>query len=79
MLREHLNKTADPEETLSGRIRRVPIGVALRPEDVARAALYLSCEDSAGVTGTSVVVDGGYLTAAEWEHPGRTKFMDREL
>ena len=29
--------------------------------------LYFSCEDSAGVTGTSLVVDGGYLAAAEWE------------
>jgi hypothetical protein len=28
------------------------------------------------VTGTSVTIDGGYLAAAEWEHPGHTKFMD---
>jgi NAD(P)-dependent dehydrogenase (short-subunit alcohol dehydrogenase family) len=76
MLREHLNKTADPEGMLAARVRRVPMGVALGPDDVARAALYFSCEDSAGVTGTSLVVDGGYLAAAEWEHPGRTKFMD---
>jgi NAD(P)-dependent dehydrogenase (short-subunit alcohol dehydrogenase family) len=77
MLREHLNKTADPEATLNTRLNRVPTGVALKPADIAKAALYLSCEDSAGVTGTSLVVDGGYLTAAEWQHPGRTKFMDR--
>ena len=24
-----------------------------------------------------VVIDGGYLTAAEWTHPGHTKFMDQ--
>jgi len=76
MLREHLNKTRDPEATLDARLRRVPIGVALAPGDIAKAALYLSCEDSAGVTGTSLVVDGGYLAAAEWEHPGTTRFMD---
>jgi NAD(P)-dependent dehydrogenase (short-subunit alcohol dehydrogenase family) len=76
MLREHLNKTADPEATLASRLCRVPIGVALKPDDIAKAALYLSCEDSAGVTGTSLVVDGGYLGAAEWEHPGHTRFMD---
>jgi NAD(P)-dependent dehydrogenase (short-subunit alcohol dehydrogenase family) len=76
MLREHLNKTPDPDATLDTRLRRVPIGVALKPEDIAKAALYLSCEDSAGVTGTSLVVDGGYLAAAEWEHPGTTRFMD---
>jgi NAD(P)-dependent dehydrogenase (short-subunit alcohol dehydrogenase family) len=66
MLREHLDKTEDAEATLAKRLRRVPLGRALQPADIARAALYLSCEDSAGVTGTSLVVDGGYLAAAEW-------------
>ncbi|MEZ6062870.1 MAG: SDR family NAD(P)-dependent oxidoreductase [Planctomycetaceae bacterium] len=66
MLREHLNKSADPEETLRQRIRRVPLNRPMQPSDIARTILYLSCEDSSGVTGTSVVVDGGYLAAAEW-------------
>jgi NAD(P)-dependent dehydrogenase (short-subunit alcohol dehydrogenase family) len=77
MLREHLNKTAEPDAMLASRLRRVPMGVALTPNDIAKAALYLSCEDSAGVTGTSLVVDGGYLAAAEWTHPGQTKFMQQ--
>lgn len=76
MLREHLNATADPEATLRGRLRRVPMGVPMTPPDIAKAVLYFSCEDSAGVTGTSLVIDGGYLAAAEWEHPGKTRFMD---
>lgn len=67
MLREHLDTTADPDATLAARVRRVPRNSALTPEEVARAVLYLSCEDSAGVTGTSLVVDGGYLAAAEWD------------
>jgi NAD(P)-dependent dehydrogenase (short-subunit alcohol dehydrogenase family) len=67
MLREHLNKTPDPEATLANRLRRVPMRLPLEPDDIARAILYLSCEDSAGVTGTSLVVDGGYLAAAEWD------------
>lgn len=76
MLREHLNATADPEATLRNRLRRVPMGVALTPHDIARSVLYFSCEDSAGITGTSLVIDGGYLAAAEWEHPGQTRFMN---
>jgi len=76
MLREHLNATADPEATLRNRLHRVPTGVALTPHDVAKAVLYFSCEDSAGITGTSLVIDGGYLAAAEWEHPGKTRFME---
>jgi NAD(P)-dependent dehydrogenase (short-subunit alcohol dehydrogenase family) len=75
MLREHLDQAPDPAAALAARLRRVPTGVPLTPADVARAVLYFSCEDSAGVTGTSLVVDGGYLAAAEWRHPGRTKFM----
>ena len=67
MLREHLDKTPDPEATLADRLRRVPLRLPLSPRDIAKAVLYLSCEDSVGVTGTSLVVDGGYLAAAEWD------------
>jgi len=76
MLREHLNMHARPEAALRARLRRVPMGVPLSPDDIAKAVLYFSCEDSAGVTGTTLVVDGGYLTAAEWVHPGKTRFME---
>ncbi len=69
MLRHHLNDNPDPAATLSNRLHRVPIGRALTPDDIARSVLYLSCEDSAGVTGTSLTVDGGYLAAAEWQAP----------
>lgn len=75
MLRYHLSKTADPEATLRERLRRVPLGVAMQPSDIAKAALYLACEDSSGVTGTSLTVDGGYLAAAEW-NTDHTRFMD---
>ena len=67
MLRHHLNSTSDPDETLRQRVRRVPINRAMQPAEVARTILYLSCEDSAGVNGTSLVIDGGYLAAAEWD------------
>lgn len=67
MLREHLDKTPDPEAALAQRLRRVPLGRALTPDDIARSALYFACEDSAGVTGTSLVIDGGYIATAEWD------------
>jgi NAD(P)-dependent dehydrogenase (short-subunit alcohol dehydrogenase family) len=67
MLRFHLRTMVDPEVALSRRLSRVPLGVPLTPVHIAKAVLYLSCEDSAGITGTSLVVDGGYLTAGEWE------------
>ena len=67
MLRKHLSTTHDPDEALRQRLRRVPLNRAMSPHDIARTILYLSCEDSAGVNGTAVVVDGGYLAAAEWD------------
>jgi NAD(P)-dependent dehydrogenase (short-subunit alcohol dehydrogenase family) len=76
MLREHLDTTPDPEATLAERLRRVAMGVALTPMDVAKSILFFSCDDSAGVTGTSLTIDCGYLTAAEWETNGTTAFME---
>jgi NAD(P)-dependent dehydrogenase (short-subunit alcohol dehydrogenase family) len=76
MLRYHLSKSPDPEAALTNRLRRVPMGVALQPEDVAKAALYFACEDSAGITGASLIVDAGYTAAAEWETVERTRFME---
>jgi NAD(P)-dependent dehydrogenase (short-subunit alcohol dehydrogenase family) len=76
MLWEHLNVRPDPQAALDERLRRVPMGVPLTPLDVARSILYFSCEDSAGVTGTSVTIDCGYLTAAEWQNTGPTAFQE---
>ncbi len=42
-------------------------GPILSPEDVARAALYLVSDDSNGITGILHVVDGGLLSAVEYE------------
>lgn len=75
MLREHLNATPDPDATLAARLKRVPMGVALSPMDVARSILFFSCDDSAGVTGASLVIDCGYLATAEWETNGKTAFQ----
>jgi NAD(P)-dependent dehydrogenase (short-subunit alcohol dehydrogenase family) len=75
MLREHLNTQSDPAAALATRLRRVPMGVALTPHDTAKSILFLSSDDSSGVTGTTLVIDAGYLTAAEWDTHGKTAFM----
>ncbi len=69
MLREHLGHGAEGEARIRSRLSRVPLGEILRPEDVARAALYLVSEDSAGITGILHVVDGGLLAASEFDKP----------
>lgn len=43
------------------RSSNIPLGRTGRPEDIARAVLYLSAEASSYVTGHTLVVDGGWL------------------
>ena len=75
MLRYHLSKAPDPDAVLAQRLKRVPMGVALTSMDITKAAIYFSCEDSASITGTSLVIDGGFITPAKWETPETTRFM----
>ncbi|MGA8043994.1 MAG: SDR family oxidoreductase [Terracidiphilus sp.] len=69
MLREHLGRGEVGESRIRARLSRVPLGTILSSEDVARAALYLVSEDSAGITGVLHVVDGGLLAASEFDQP----------
>ena len=39
---------------------RIPLGRPGLPEDVAKACLFLAGDDAAYITGTSLVVDGGW-------------------
>ena len=66
MLRLHASASPDPERTLKERCERVPLTRMLSPREIADAVLYLSGDTSSGITGTSLVVDGGYTAAAEW-------------
>jgi 3-oxoacyl-[acyl-carrier protein] reductase len=40
-------------------VERTPLGRLAQPEEVAHAALYLACDESAIVTGISITIDGG--------------------
>jgi NAD(P)-dependent dehydrogenase (short-subunit alcohol dehydrogenase family) len=37
-----------------------PVGRLARPEEIARAAVFLACDDSSFMTGTDLLIDGGY-------------------
>lgn len=47
------------EEALKESASYLPLGRFARPEEIARAVLFLACEDSSFVTGHLLLVDGG--------------------
>jgi NAD(P)-dependent dehydrogenase (short-subunit alcohol dehydrogenase family) len=57
MTREHL------PQYLEGALRKIPMGRLARPEDIAAAVLFLVSEQAGYITGVTLPVDGGYLTA----------------
>ena len=51
--------------TVAKQLARVqPIRRAGLPQDIAHAALWLASDESSFVTGTTIVVDGGWTAAA---------------
>lgn len=54
--------TADtPDDLRTTFLSRVPLGRYSRPEEIAEAVLFLAGDDASGITGTTLVVDGGLL------------------
>jgi NAD(P)-dependent dehydrogenase (short-subunit alcohol dehydrogenase family) len=55
-----LKRYADPEAMKAYWKERHPMGRIGRPEEVARAALFLASDDASFITGTLLFVDGGW-------------------
>ena len=41
-------------------LSRIPLGRYGQPDDVAKGVLYLASDDSSFVTGSELVIDGGW-------------------
>jgi NAD(P)-dependent dehydrogenase (short-subunit alcohol dehydrogenase family) len=60
---EMIRDTLENPDLWAQRLRRLPMGRAATPEDVAYGVLYLASDESSYVTGSELVIDGG--TTAE--------------
>lgn len=60
-LRERIAMTEDPEATYKSFVAQQPLGRMGTAEDVANLVVFLASEESAFITGTSNIVDGGKL------------------
>ena len=60
MVEDFINKTPDPEETKKHLDSLHPIGHMGEPNDIAYGVLYLASDEAKFVTGTELIIDGGY-------------------
>ncbi len=60
MFAEVLGGSPDPEAARAEWLKMEPVGRFGRPEDIAYGALFLASDESSYVTGTELVIDGGY-------------------
>lgn len=51
----------DPSKAVSDVAERTPMKRLGTPEDIARAALFLACDDSSWIDGTALNIDGGVM------------------
>jgi len=59
MPQSRLQPGEDWEEVLARWGKNIPLGRVGRPEDIARAILFLASDDASWITGTDLVIDGG--------------------
>jgi NAD(P)-dependent dehydrogenase (short-subunit alcohol dehydrogenase family) len=64
---EDLKATASQSAGLSqdefyrSTLDRIPLGRVMKPQEISSMALYLASEESSGMTGQSIHVDGGMV------------------
>jgi len=64
MLRKEAHQLGEREDLFLAQSAHRPLGRIGKPEEIARAALYLASDASSFVTGTALVVDGGGLAGS---------------
>jgi len=61
LLMTQLKMAPDPEKVTKDLIAKHPVGRMGKPEEIAKAALFLATDSSSFITGTTLAVDGGIL------------------
>jgi NAD(P)-dependent dehydrogenase (short-subunit alcohol dehydrogenase family) len=61
LLMTQLKMAPDPEKVTRELVAKHPVGRMGKPEEIAKAALFLATDSSSFITGTTIAVDGGIL------------------
>lgn len=59
MVQALIDNAPDPEKAERGLVRQIPLGRLGKAEEVAMMVVYLASDESAFVTGSEMVIDGG--------------------
>ncbi len=60
MVKKYIENSEDPQKTYEQLVQLHPIGRIAKPEEIAHGILFLASDESSFVTGSSLVIDGGY-------------------
>ncbi len=58
---EPMGASGGGEDLMAAFLARIPLGRVGQPDDIATAVLFLASDAASYVTGSLLVVDGGYL------------------
>jgi NAD(P)-dependent dehydrogenase (short-subunit alcohol dehydrogenase family) len=62
MLHRVIEKQGDPEIIRKKRLKNYPLGRFGTPDEIASTVLFLASEESSFITGTAIVIDGGFTS-----------------
>jgi len=62
----HVHAAPDPEAFLAAKTGRHPLGRLMQPVDIAALVDFLASQNSAGITGTAIPVDGGLVSSFDF-------------
>jgi NAD(P)-dependent dehydrogenase (short-subunit alcohol dehydrogenase family) len=61
LLRRQFEDSLGPQGTLEDLANLHPVGRLGRPEEIASATVFLASDESSFMTGSMLVMDGGYI------------------
>lgn len=61
MMKEWMERSGNSADIMAELVEQHPIGFLGEPDDVAKGILYLASDDSRFMTGSELVIDGGYM------------------
>lgn len=60
LVMRYVKSTEDPQRTYEQLVNLHPIGRLGKPEEIASSILFLASDNSSFITGSSLIIDGGY-------------------